>query len=122
MRSNVTITEAEPFGGSYNGVHFGPGVVLARTDQQAILWIRGRAVWSGTGQPWTYAPAHLIKIDRPDRGIGNRLATGGRLKAQIKEAAARIDEFFGDGFHALLEPGKTVIIGQCRPLERWERG
>jgi hypothetical protein len=94
----------------WDGVYYGPaGRVLARTDTALLLWVPGHAAWNGTGRPWRYEPSgmiiHLVGGDRYQR-----LSTGGRLATKLKENAAAIDQFFGDGFSKLLDPAATIAF------------
>jgi hypothetical protein len=95
--------------GQWDGVYYGNHVqVLARTRTMLLLWVPGQSVWSGTGQAWRYAQAHMM-IHRRGSSRYSRLCEGGRLKVRLHDCAAEIDEAFGDGFSKLLDPTKTVV-------------
>lgn len=96
-----------------DGIDYGRNVrVLARRGDTLLLWVPGQSAWSGTGQPWRYASSSLIVHLNGGRDY-RRLASGGRLKVRLAEQAAAIDEHFGDGFHKLLEPSATIVVGDA---------
>lgn len=109
---NFALAELETINRALDGIYYGPKVeVLVRTGSMLLLWVPGHAAWSGTGQPWRYAPSSMYvhRIGRHD--YYKRLCEGGRKVARLKDCAAEIDKHFGEGFSALLEPKKTVVTG-----------
>lgn len=107
---------------AYNGIYYGPlSLILARTPERLLIWTPGHSAWSGTGQPWVYQTAEMFVVARTSSDYV-RLAKGGRLEAAIRAMAAGIDKHFGDGFHQLLERGKTVVVGDSEPVpvSGWE--
>jgi hypothetical protein len=108
--NNFQLVDQEVIRGAIDGVYYGPqSNVLARTGTKLLIWVPGHSSWDGTGRPWRYEPTALYVSMRRDRY--KRLSTGGRLVASLKENAKAIDEAFGEGFHQLLEPSKTVVTG-----------
>lgn len=108
--ANFELVDQEEIRGAMGGIYFGPRVlVLLRCGDRRLIWVPGHATWSGTGQPWTYAPTSMF-ITRP-RDSYTRLASGGRLKLALAEKADAIDAEFGEGVSKLLVPGRTVVIG-----------
>jgi hypothetical protein len=112
MSGNFQERELETTSRPLDGIAYGRGVrILARQGDKLLLWVPGQGVWSGTGQPWRYEPGALYFHDQGDY---KRLAGGGGgLQAHLRvlETRSRIDALFGEGFHQLISPRKTIIIG-----------
>lgn len=110
---NFTYTAQEILNRPRNGIAYGRGCrVLVKTGRWWLLWVPGQGVWSGTGCPWTYAPAHLILA-----GDGRyvRLHEGGRLTKAILASAERIDLHLGEGVSKLVDPKRTLTLGGLTP-------
>jgi hypothetical protein len=115
MTANFETLDQETLSSAIDGIGYGPKTrVLARAGRKLLLWVPGHSGWNGTGQPWRYVSSSLIVHlgDARRGGDYRRLATGGRLKSRIAEQAASIDFHFGEGFHKLLDPSRTVVVGE----------
>lgn len=111
MSGNFEAREQEQTSKAIDGIAYGRNVrVLARTGERLLIWVPGQSVWSGTGQPWRYEASGMF-IHQLDRGHYRRLCSGGRLASQLRDQAAEIDRAFGEGFHKLLDPKKTIVVG-----------
>jgi hypothetical protein len=114
MSGNFEVIDQEVIGRTINGMDYGAASrVLARTHTQLLVWIRGSM---GRGYHATYHPAQLRIVPRHEHGhrqlIGGLICEGERFHARVfKKYAQQIDQQLGDGFHALLELNKTVVVG-----------
>lgn len=112
MPDNFETREQEVINRAIDGIAYGRGVrVLARTGEKLLIWVPGQSAWNGTGRPWRYEPSAMF-VHQLDRGHYRRLSSGGRVDTRIRGKAAEIDQAFGEGFHKLLDPHKTVVVGQ----------
>lgn len=111
MIANFSLLDQEELRGARAGIYFGPrSLVLIRRDEKWLLWTPGHAVWSGTGQPWTYGAACMTISDPRRHGGYRTICRGGRLPRAIIGHAEIIDQEFGEGVSKLIEPGKTLVL------------
>lgn len=97
-----------------DGVNYGRKVrILAQTDSKFLIWIPGQSYHADRITGSLYAPSRLYVHCR-DRGTAlKKLSEGGRLSTKLlKELGQAIDSYFGEGFWQLLDPKKTVIVGE----------
>ncbi len=116
--SNFTVINRETINGTINGCTYAPKVhVLARTVDRMLIWVPGHNFWSGMHGK-QYAGTAMRALRRNQHGIHDtRICEGERLKASVfVDHAKEIDEIFGDGFHKLLDPQKTLVVGDNPPF------
>jgi len=119
--SNFRTVDQEVIPGTINGCSYAPRVrVLARTQDLLLLWVPGSNVWSGM-YGTQYHGAEMRVVQRRTHGADELtqgfICSGVRFKQSIfKDFAAEIDKHLGEGFHALLETKKTVIVGDNEPF------
>lgn len=120
------ISGYEDVHGTFNGVHYGPNMLLlARSPDWLLAWSPGHPYWSGRMQ--NYGTATLYLINRKDQhsfAQYERLFDGGRLSAaRLREVREKIDQAFGEGVtESLIErrPAKArstlLVAGGGDPL------
>ncbi len=110
--TNFKTIDQERTSTAIDGVAYGRNIrILARVGNKLLIWVPGQSVWAGTGQPWIYAPSGLY-VHYQTRG-GTKIGGGGRLTVtRLGLFARQIDDRFGDGFWRLLDPNKTVVVGE----------
>jgi hypothetical protein len=119
--SNFRTVDQEIIKGAVNGCNYAPRVrVLARTQDLLLLWVPGSSVWSGM-YGTQYHGAEMRVVMRREHGqrelISGLICSGVRFKQSIfKDFATEIDKHLGEGFHALLETKKTIIVGDNEPF------
>lgn len=109
--SNFTVMQQERGHGAIGGIDYGPHWwTLLRRGNRMLLWVPGHRGWSGTGQPWRYVEAALILHDGVIHGDYRTLRRGGRMRDAIDEVAEKIDGYFGEGAHKLIDRNSTVVL------------
>jgi hypothetical protein len=121
--SNFREIDQEIIHGTINGCSYAPKVrVLARTHDTLLIWVPGSSYWSGM-HGTLYSGTQMRVVNRRDHGA-HELTTGlicegMRLKKSIfKEFADKIDAHLGEGFHALLDTKKTIVVGDNQPFSK----
>lgn len=114
--SNFREIDQEIIHGTINGCNYAPRVrVLARTQDKLLIWVPGSSYWSGM-HGTLYSGAQMRVVERRTHGA-HELTTGlicegVRLtKGIFKQFADKIDAHMGEGFHALLDKQKTIVVG-----------
>lgn len=120
--SNFQTLEQELTGRTINGCDYGrPCRVLARTQDLLLLWVPGS---KGSYYGATYHPAEMRCMPRRTHGWreldSGLICSGERLHNRVfAKFANEIDSHLGEGFHALLDVHKTVVVGDNEAFSKY---
>jgi hypothetical protein len=120
--SNFQEIEQEIAPCAINGVYYGPhNRVLARTQDWVLLWCTGRSQRGG-GLHNIWYPASMMIVARTQRPRPQyrRVCDNERCHNRVfAKVADKIDAVFGEGFHALLDVKKTIVVGDNGKISGW---
>ncbi len=118
--SNFRTVDQELLPATINGCRWGGKPrLLARTQDHLLVWIPGYTSYVNRMVGNRYSSASMVLLERREHAAHGctEICEGRKLHRKIfKVFATEIDAVLGEGFHALLEPDKTVIVGDNEPF------
>ena len=121
--SNFQIIDQEIIHASINGVRYGGKPrLLARTQDHLLVWVPGYTSYVNRASGRQYSRSAMVLFERRTHGAhgSKEICSGSRLSLKtFRDNADAIDAVMGEGFHELLEPNKTVVVGDNLPFSTY---
>jgi len=121
--SNFRSVDQELLSATINGMKLGGKPrLLARTQDHLLVWIPGYTSYVNRMVGNRYSTSSMVLLERREHAAhgATEICEGRKLHKKIfKMFAAEIDAQLGEGFHALLEIDKTVIVGDNEPFSKY---